>query len=191
MHRSICDFVLDLLHNSIEAGSELIVLDFHETARVVEVFVADNGPGMSPEKLKRVKDPFYTDGTKHVHREAGLGLAFIAQAVELAGGEFDIDSRKDQGTSVKVLFDLENIDTPPIGEPAHTLLAALTYPGNFEMVVNRRSVSPQVSYSIRRSELYEALGGFDTGGSLKLLRTYLMSQEGIGEETAVGREKMR
>lgn len=199
MHRSICDFVLDLIHNSIEAGSELIVLDFHESATTVEIFVADNGPGMSADKLQRVKDPFFTDGTKHVHREVGLGLAFLSQAVEMAGGEFEIDSREDQGTSVKVCFDLENIDTPPIGDLSHSLLAAMTYPGLFELVVNRSSITNASSYSLKRSELEEAVGGFDTGAGLKLLRDYLRVQEGmnvqenmqlqerIGEETAVGR----
>ncbi len=189
MHRSICDFVLDLVQNSVEAGSTLVVVDFGQSEKQVGIFVSDNGPGMSPEKLERVKDPFFTDGTKHLHRDTGLGLAFLAQAVEMSGGDFDIDSREGQGTSVKVLFNIDNIDTPPVGDVVHTLLAALTYPGEYEMVINRNSISPFCSYTLTRSEIAEVLGGFETAGALKLLRSYLVSQEGIGEEATVSREK--
>lgn len=190
MHRTICDFALDLVQNSIEAHSTLIMLDFFETEEDLTVFVADNGSGMGPEQLEKVRDPFFTDGIKHSKRDVGLGLAFLAQAIEMSGGEFDIDSREGQGTSVKFRFDKTNIDTPPVGNGAHTFFAALTYPGEYEMVINRKFKNSAVvySYSLTRSELSEAVGGLDTSGSLRLLRTYLRSQEEISEEQALGRK---
>ena len=174
MHRTICDYVLDLVQNSIEAGSSLVVLDFDEGEHAVNIFVSDNGPGMSPEKLQQVRDPFFTDGTKHTRRQVGLGLAFLAQGIELAGGVFDIDSREGQGTSVHFRFDIDNIDTPPVGEVADTFFTALTYPGDYEMVINR---THRTTYALVRSELSEAAGGLETSGALKLLHTYLHSQE--------------
>ena len=190
MHRTICDFALDLVQNSIEAESSLIMLDFFENEAELKVFLADNGCGMSAEQLQKAQDPFFTDGVKHTEREVGLGLAFLAQAIEMSGGEFEIDSREGQGTSVKFRFDKSNIDTPPVGSAAHTFFAALTYPGGHEMVINRKySDSANVySYSLTRSELADAVGGFETSGSLQLLRTYLRSQEGVSEEKAVGRK---
>lgn len=189
MHRTICDFALDLVQNSIEAESTLIMLDFFENEEELTVFLADNGCGMSAEQLQKAQDPFFTDGIKHVEREVGLGLAFLAQAIEMSGGEFEIDSREGQGTSVKFRFDKSNIDTPPVGSTAHTFFAALTYPGEYEMVINRkyRDSANVFSYSLTRSELADAVGGFDTSGSLQLLRTYLRSQEDVSEEKAVGR----
>lgn len=189
MHRTICDFTLDLIHNSIEAGATLVVVDFVESEHDITLFVADNGPGMSEELLAKVKDPFVTDGIKHQHREVGLGLAFLAQAVELAGGEFDFDSRKEHGTSVKIRFDMENIDTPPLGDVAETFLAAFTYPGEHELVFNRSRLGAQVSYSVLRSELKEAAGGLDTIGSLSLIRSYLKSQEEEAAHAVVSRKK--
>ncbi len=190
MHRTICDFALDLVQNSIEARSSLVMCDLFETEDELTVFVADNGCGMSPEQLEKARDPFFTDGVKHVEREVGLGLAFLAQAIEMSGGEFEIDSREGQGTSVKFRFDKSNIDTPPVGSVANTFFAALTYPGEHEMVINRKySDSANVfSYSLTRSELADAVGGFETSGSLQLLRTYLRSQEDVSEEKAVGRK---
>ncbi|HDQ13698.1 MAG TPA: ATP-binding protein [Sediminispirochaeta sp.] len=177
MHRTICDFTLDIIHNAIEAGSSLILVDFIESRDELKVFVADNGLGMSEERLREVRDPFSTDGTKHQDRKVGLGLAFTSQAVEMAGGDFEIDSRPDHGNSVMIRFPLAHIDTPPIGELAETLLAAFSYPGDFEMVVNRRLPDSGGEYSLVRSELAEALGGFETSGALRLLRKYLDSQE--------------
>ncbi|MFW5712845.1 MAG: sensor histidine kinase [Spirochaetota bacterium] len=190
MHRTICDFALDLVQNSIEARSSLVMCDFFETEDELTVFVADNGCGMSPEQLEKARDPFFTDGVKHVEREVGLGLAFLAQAVEMSGGEFEIDSREGQGTSVKFRFDKNNIDTPPVGSVANTFFAALTYPGEHEMVINRKyNDSANVfSYSLTRSELADVVGGFENSGSLQLLRTYLRSQEDVSEEKAVGRK---
>ncbi len=190
MHRTICDFALDLVQNSIEAQSSLVMFDFFESEDELTVFVADNGCGMSAEELEKARDPFFTDGIKHAEREVGLGLAFLAQAIEMSGGEFEIDSREGQGTSVKFRFDKSNIDTPPVGSVASTFFAALSYPGEHEMVINRKySDSANVfSYSLTRSELADAVGGFDTAGSLQLLRTYLLSQEDVSEAKAVGRK---
>jgi len=166
------------------------MFDFIETDDDLTVFLADNGCGMSAEQLQKAQDPFFTDGIKHAEREVGLGLAFLTQAIEMSGGEFEIDSREGQGTSVKFWFDKSNIDTPPVGSAAHTFFAALTYPGEYEMVINRKySDSANVfSYSLTKSELADAVGGFDTSGSLQLLRTYLRSQESVAEEKALGRK---
>jgi histidine kinase/DNA gyrase B/HSP90-like ATPase len=179
MHRSICDFALDVIQNSIEASSDLIVVDFIESDEDVVVFVADNGPGMSAEVLEKVKDPFFTDGKKHAHRSAGLGLPFLAQAIELSGGSFEIDSREGMGTSVQFRFSKEDIDSPPVGAVDITFFAALTFPGDHEMVINRTDSTkvPTSSYSLSRSELSEACGGLETSGALVLLRRFVRSLE--------------
>lgn len=184
MHRSICDFALDVIQNSIEAHSQLIVIDFNESDEDVVVFVADNGPGMSAEQLERVRDPFFTDGKKHAGRKAGLGLPFLAQAIELSGGSFEIDSREGMGTSVKFRFSKADIDTPPIGSVESTFFAALTFPGDHEMVINRTDTTrvPPVSYSLTRSELSDACGDLETSGALILLKKYVHSLEAHSEK---------
>jgi hypothetical protein len=181
MHRTICDFTLDILQNSIEAEASLIVLDFIESPQELKVFVSDNGCGMEQEELAAARDPFYSNGRKHADRKAGLGIPFLMQAIELAGGEFQIDSRKDEGTSVTFTFALDHIDTPPVGDVPETFAAALTYPGEYELVINRRyeRSGQRTAYTVTRSELYEALGDFETAGALALLRSYLRSQEAI------------
>jgi hypothetical protein len=41
---------------------------------------------MTPAILKKIQDPFFTDGTKHIKRKVGLGIPFLMQAVSLSGG---------------------------------------------------------------------------------------------------------
>ena len=185
MHRTVCDFALDLVQNSIEASSSLIILDVEQTPERITFYLSDNGAGMDKEELEAARDPFYTAGTKHTRRKVGLGIPFLVQAVEMAGGEFDISSEKGTGTSTTFTFRLDNIDTPPIGDLAETFFAALTYPGDFELVIHR-TISSSVgqdassgpsSYSLERSKLQEAVGGFEEVGALKLLRSYIKSQE--------------
>ena len=179
MHRTICDFVLDLLQNSIEASASLVVLDFIETAEQLKVYLADNGCGMEEKELEAARDPFFTNGQKHADRSVGLGIPFLLQAIELSGGEFDIDSRKGEGTSVTFTFALNHIDTPPLGSVPATFAAALAYPGDYELVINRSYEGPAgaTAYTVIRSEIREALGDFESAGALALLREYLCSQE--------------
>lgn len=46
---------------------------------------------MDEETLKKVKDPFFTDGEKHKERKVGLGIPFLIQA-EAAGGNLTFQS---------------------------------------------------------------------------------------------------
>ncbi|MGL4368765.1 MAG: ATP-binding protein, partial [Spirochaetota bacterium] len=76
MHHSVCDFLLDIVQNSIEAGSGVITVDLVEKKGILSVCVGDDGKGMDAETLSRVCDPFCTDGVKHEKRSIGLGLPF-------------------------------------------------------------------------------------------------------------------
>jgi two-component system sensor histidine kinase PilS (NtrC family) len=61
---------------------------------LIKIVVADDGPGMSPEDVKKVFEPFFTtkpNGT-------GLGLATVYRIVEGHGGIIIVDSKPDRGT---------------------------------------------------------------------------------------------
>lgn len=179
MHVDICDFLLDIFQNSIEADAGAVSITFNETDQVIECIVRDNGRGMSREELEKVQDPFYTDGTKHSKREAGLGIPFLVQAVEMADGEFELDSVKGEGTTCRFTFSKSHIDCPPVGDIPRTFLAACSYPGSYELEVERSCelCEEKHSYTILRSELIEAVGDLEEVGSLILVRQFLQSQE--------------
>ena len=71
-----------------------------EPGPCVEITVRDDGPGIPPETLPRVFDPFFTTrpgGT-------GLGLATCHSIVRRHGGHVSIASRLGEGTTVTVIL---------------------------------------------------------------------------------------
>ena len=76
----------------------------HETItgksfRYVEISVADNGPGMDEETLKRCTDPFFS--TKDNMKDTGLGLSMVYGFLRQANGDLRIYSEIGVGTTVQ------------------------------------------------------------------------------------------
>jgi hypothetical protein len=186
MHYTLCDMFSDLTQNSFEAGASLITIDFAETETELSVTIGDNGRGMKPDQLKRATDPFYTDGVKHPNRKVGLGIPFLIQTAESCGGSWSLkshpvsDGGERHGTVLECRFDMTNIDTPPAGDVAGFFAQVLTFDGPYEMAITRKKADRE--YTVRRSELLDAMGLLDAGafedaGALSLLRKYLEEQE--------------
>jgi two-component system, NtrC family, sensor kinase len=64
----------------------------------VQVQIADTGPGIPSEDLRRIFDPFFT--TKGPGQGTGLGLAICQRIVKAHQGSLEVKSRKGQGTTV-------------------------------------------------------------------------------------------
>jgi signal transduction histidine kinase len=56
--------------------------------------VEDNGPGIEPERLGKIFDPFHTSKAGGT----GLGLAITRKLVEAHGGTIEVESRPGSGT---------------------------------------------------------------------------------------------
>jgi len=175
MHATICDMITDLVQNAIEADAAEITLKVEETLDQLNVRIEDNGKGMSAAVLEMAKDPFYTDGQKHVHRKVGLGLPFLFQTSEATGGRAGIDSKEGIGTVVAFELDKKNVDLPMFGNFAKTAVALMAYGfgGNLKI---ERSVNGK-SYEVDKNELTEALGRMDDPEGLMLLREFFETNE--------------
>jgi two-component system NtrC family sensor kinase len=64
----------------------------------IEVSVRDTGPGIAPEHLSHILDPFFTTKEKGT----GLGLSVVYGIIDRHGGTIDIESQVGQGTTVHV-----------------------------------------------------------------------------------------
>lgn len=189
MHVAVCDFIIDCLQNSIEAGSGNIILDYLVDEDQIRTVITDNGKGMSSEQLAKVRDPFYTDGTKHKKRKVGLGIPFLIQAVNIADGSFSIESKEGSGTRLEFIFNKNHIDTPPEGDIVSAVIQAMMFDGDFELEFRRTAVKNgnNRNYIIRRSELQDILGDLNTGSSINLAGEYIRSQEeDLKKETGNG-----
>jgi two-component system sensor histidine kinase RegB len=92
------DALRGLIRNGLQAsgpGATVTLRITSERGRV-RAAVRDRGPGMPPEVLARVGEPFFT--TKGPGDGMGLGLFLTRALAEQLGGEFHIASRPGEGT---------------------------------------------------------------------------------------------
>ncbi|ADJ63952.1 PAS domain-containing protein [Herbaspirillum seropedicae] len=68
----------------------------------VSIAVTDDGPGIAPDILPRVMDPFFT--TKDEGKGTGLGLSMVYGFVKQSGGSVRITSGAEGGTTVTIYF---------------------------------------------------------------------------------------
>jgi signal transduction histidine kinase len=95
---------MNLLTNAAQAlaGREGARIELTTSRRgdQVVIQVADNGPGIPPEILGRIWDPFFT--TKEVGQGSGLGLSIVHGIVERHGGTIEVESQVGTGTTFTV-----------------------------------------------------------------------------------------
>ncbi|MFO8063922.1 MAG: ATP-binding protein [Spirochaetota bacterium] len=175
MHYTLCDYLLDLFQNALEAGSTETSVHWEEDGNNVNLVVEDTGRGMTEQQLRRARDPFYTEPGKHPERRVGLGLPFLLQTVEATGGDIGIQSEPGEGTRIDCRLDLGHVDTPPVGDLADTFVQMCLYEGDYEVRITRRR--GERSYSVSRGELTEALGELNSAASVSLLRRYMRGLE--------------
>ncbi len=148
--------ILDIAMNSVAAGAENISILIDEDEEGIRTLtISDDGKGMSEEFLKNVTDPFTTSRTT---RKVGLGLPFLKLAAEQSGGTLNIASSQgeDHGTTVTATFDTKNIDCPPLGDVASTIVTLIQ--GSPEKDFLFRHTSPGREVSLSTKEMREILG---------------------------------
>ncbi|MGH7625501.1 MAG: sensor histidine kinase, partial [Gemmatimonadaceae bacterium] len=73
-----------------------------EPREVIELVVADSGPGIPFSESERIFDPFYT--TKEPGKGTGLGLAIVARIVEGLGGTVWVRQAREGGAAFVMYF---------------------------------------------------------------------------------------
>ncbi|HSL23069.1 MAG TPA: ATP-binding protein [Vicinamibacterales bacterium] len=92
--------LVNILINACDAmpsGGTLRIVS-RQAGDAVEIEVRDTGPGIAPEHLKKVLDPFFSTKEKGT----GLGLSVVYGIVERHGGALRIDSTPGKGTDVTI-----------------------------------------------------------------------------------------
>jgi PAS domain S-box-containing protein len=97
--------LLNLVVNAEQAlsgveGERRLILRTRPSGGGVAVHVVDNGPGIRPDHLDRVFDPFWT--TKAPGEGTGLGLSLVHSLVAEHGGEVRVDSEPGKGAAFTV-----------------------------------------------------------------------------------------
>jgi PAS domain S-box-containing protein len=81
----------------------------------VEIFIADNGPGIPVEAMERIFEPFYTTKTE---TGTGLGLWIVKEIVERHGGSISVHPHLDNGEKLcGALFTIKLSCKPAAARP--------------------------------------------------------------------------
>jgi two-component system NtrC family sensor kinase len=98
------------LHDTLPPRRITLATRFEATPDRVIFEVADNGPGIPPELLERILEPFFT--TKPPGVGTGLGLSLCQGIIDSHGGRLYVESQPRQGTVFRIEL--------PITEPVAT-----------------------------------------------------------------------
>ena len=114
----------------------------------VEVRVSDDGPGIAPEHLPRIFDPFYT--TKPLGRRTGLGLTISQRIVTELGGILTCESVVGQGTSLIVRLPIAQHSLAVVGEKPGAPMMLVVEP-DLELQADIGSYLERQGYCVTRA----------------------------------------
>jgi PAS domain S-box-containing protein len=129
--------------------------------------VTDTGTGMSAEVAARAFDPFFT--TKPIGQGTGLGLSMIYGFARQSNGHATIDSKLDQGTSIKLYLPRHHGQLPTEHAPGvNASRHAAT--GETVLVVEDEPVVRSVILEMLGEQGYRTIEAGDGPSGLRLLR---------------------
>ncbi len=98
MENAIMNFISNSIEAMPEGGKLSVSVKMEKISEKVIIKISDTGEGIPQENIDKIFEPFYTskkDGT-------GLGLALSFQTVKSHSGELDIESKLNEGTTIKI-----------------------------------------------------------------------------------------
>jgi two-component system NtrC family sensor kinase len=111
--------ILNLLTNAEQAlrnfgGEKRITLRTRREGELIIASIADSGPGIPPEELDQIFNPFFT--TKPVGEGTGLGLSISDAIVREHGGQIRVTSKVGEGATFTVELPIVHAPAPRTGE---------------------------------------------------------------------------
>ena len=155
----------------------------------VQVTIADNGFGMTPDVLAHALEPFYT--TKDVGKGSGLGLAQAYGFAHSAGGRLDIESTVGKGTIISLLLPRSevapNFHNTDIGDPKAGLHIDRPGHGHVLLVEDDHEVAEFTTEMLKSSgyqvtrvaSAQAALGALADGRTIDLVFSDIMMPGGM------------
>jgi signal transduction histidine kinase len=113
-HDKLQQLLSNLLMNAIDAmpGGGRISISMRRTSEhELELAIADQGHGMSPEVVARIFDPFFT--TKPTGGGSGLGLIVAKGIASDHGGSIDVTSSPEAGTRFTLRLPCSDFQSEP------------------------------------------------------------------------------
>lgn len=97
--------IFNLMQNAVDAqpaGGKIDIKTVIPGSGALNIQVTDAGPGIPPDVLPHIFEPFYT--TKSVEKGTGLGLAIAKRIAEDHGGSITASSQAGKGTTFTIIL---------------------------------------------------------------------------------------
>ncbi|MBX7150279.1 response regulator [bacterium] len=103
----IQQILVNVLLNAIQAMDEnggKLYIRTSVNADKVQLSIKDTGCGMNAEQIKKIFEPLYTTKPKGI----GLGMSVVKMLLDKHNAEIKVESRENIGTTVTILFPMQN-----------------------------------------------------------------------------------
>jgi two-component system, sensor histidine kinase RegB len=113
----------NILENAVDFARETVEVNAWWNADTVEIIISDDGPGIAPEMLKRIGEPYLsrrrnTDEAPSEHGGLGLGVFIARTLLERTGAHITFSNRMfpDHGAVVHIAWPRDRFETVETAE---------------------------------------------------------------------------
>ena len=178
--KRVRQILINLLGNAVKFTREGSVSLRVGYAREMATFeVSDTGPGMTPQELERVFEPFVRgqqgdgpalpDGSVAGHAGTGLGLTIARMLTDLMGGELTVRSQPGQGTTFTVRLFLPELRDVVVARPAAAPVSGYAGPRRRVLVVDNEEADRELVARWLQPLGFEVLMATSGDDALRLL----------------------
>src|SRR5882672_7561109 len=101
----------NILENAVDFARTTVEVNSKDTATTVEIVISDDGPGIAPDMLKRIGEPYLSrrrgiDEAQNEHDGLGLGVFIARTLLERTGAKVSFTNRTfpDHGAVVQIAW---------------------------------------------------------------------------------------
>lgn len=100
----ITQIITNALRYTIHENRKIYFNSYRQGISIV-LEITDEGVGIPPSDLPRVFDPYFTgENGRHFQESTGMGLYLVKQICEKLGHQIEIESKINQGTTIRLVF---------------------------------------------------------------------------------------
>ncbi len=119
--KRIRQVLINLIGNAVKLTRRgEVTLRIEQSGEITRIDVRDTGPGISPEDIERIFQPFQRARNSQSSDGAGLGLTISRMISEQMGGELTVQSVVGEGSTFSLRLSLPTVadvrEQPPAGE---------------------------------------------------------------------------
>lgn len=108
LRRAIANLLENALRYGDGDGKQSIEVSTSLNQDLIRIRVADHGPGIPPEQMERLRQPFTrADAARSTTAGSGLGLAIVERIMRLHGGKLALANRVPQGLEATLVLPIE------------------------------------------------------------------------------------